>query len=139
VQIFGCSHHCELDSALVAEGFVGPFSHGSDLFDSCDTVIGDENLARYRLAYAMLHGRFFRSAHRSNDRVAIGILNEVLDSAGRSCVEVIAANEVRWKLMFRLPQTLLPVCQGPVGAVDGGRHCAGLGGDHATKKRGIKI
>lgn len=77
----------------------------------------------------------FCNAYRSNDGVAIGILDKVLDSAGRSCVEVIAANEVRWKLMFRLPRAVLPVCQGTVGAVDGGRHCVGLGGDHAIKKK----
>ena len=81
----------------------------------------------------------FRNAHRSNDGVAIGILNEVLDNAVRSCVKVIAANEVRWNLMLRLPRAVLPVCLVTVGAVDGGRHCAGLGGDHANKKRMLKI
>ena len=75
----------------------------------------------------------FRNAHRSNDGVAIGILNEVLNNAGRSCVKVIAANEVRWNLMLGLPRCLVTV-----GAVDGGRHCAGLGGDHANKRGCLK-
>jgi hypothetical protein len=71
--------------------------------------------------------------------MAVGILDKVLDGAGSSCVEVIAANEMLGKLMLRLPRAVLPVCQGTIGAVDGGRHSAGLGGDHAMKESGLNM
>ena len=59
VQIFWCSHHGKLYRPLVAEGFVGPFSYRSDLFDCCDTVVGNENLAKYTLAREIAAGSVF--------------------------------------------------------------------------------
>lgn len=44
LQIFRCCHHRELNCALIAENFVGPFSYGSNLLDSRNTVVGDEDL-----------------------------------------------------------------------------------------------
>ena len=46
LQIFRCSHHCKLYRPLVAEGFVGPFSHRPDFLDCGNTIVGNENLAR---------------------------------------------------------------------------------------------
>ncbi len=43
-QVFGSSHDGELDGTFVAKGLVSPFTNGSDLLDSCDTIVGDENL-----------------------------------------------------------------------------------------------
>jgi hypothetical protein len=43
-QIFRCRHDGELYGSLVAERLVRPFSNGSDLLDSGDTVVGDEDL-----------------------------------------------------------------------------------------------
>jgi hypothetical protein len=54
LQIFRCSHHCKLDCPLVAEGFVGPFSHGPDFFDCGNAIVGNENLTRYMLAPRMM-------------------------------------------------------------------------------------
>jgi hypothetical protein len=65
--------------------------------------------------------------------VAIAVLNEVLNDAWSSCVQVIAANEVGWNLMLRLPRAALPVRHGIGCAVDG-RHDAGLGANHAYTK-----
>lgn len=45
-EVLWRSHHSELDSPLVAEGFVCPFSDRPYLFHSCNSVIGDENLGR---------------------------------------------------------------------------------------------
>lgn len=44
LQVFGGSHHCELDGALVAECLVSPFSNGSNLLDGSNTVVGNQNL-----------------------------------------------------------------------------------------------
>jgi ABC-type cobalamin transport system permease subunit len=66
--------------------------------------------------------------------MAFAVLNEVLNNTWSSCVQVIAANEVVWNWMLRLPRAVLPVCHGTGWAVDGGRHDAGLGADHANTK-----
>lgn len=71
--------------------------------------------------------------------MAVGILNKVFDRAGRSCVQMIAANKMRWNLMFGLPRAMLPVGRGTIGAIDGGRHSAGLGGDHAMNESGLNM
>lgn len=44
LQIFGGGHDGELDSPLVAERLVRPFSDRSDLFDGRNTVVGNEDL-----------------------------------------------------------------------------------------------
>ena len=94
VQIFRCSHHSELYRPLVAEGFVGPFSHRPDLLDSCDAVVGNENLIEYKLAPVNAARKILVNTHRSDYRVAFRILNEVLNGTGRRCVEMIAAYEM---------------------------------------------
>ncbi|PNY27761.1 Uncharacterized protein TCAP_02317 [Tolypocladium capitatum] len=43
-QVLGGGHDGEVDGALIAERFVGPFPHGADLLDGGDAVVGDEDL-----------------------------------------------------------------------------------------------
>lgn len=44
LQIFGCRHDSELNRPLVAEGLVRPFPDGSDLLDSCNSIVRNQNL-----------------------------------------------------------------------------------------------
>jgi hypothetical protein len=66
--------------------------------------------------------------------VAFAVLNEVLNDTWSSCVQVVAANEVGWNWMLRLPRAVLSVRRGTGCAVDGGRHDEGLGADHTNTK-----
>ena len=70
------------------------------------------------------------------------ILDKVLDDAGGSCIEMVAADEMGGELMFRLPRTVLAVGHGAVGAVDAvdsSRHDVVLGSDHAPTERVLRI
>ena len=46
LQIFWCCHHRKLYGSLVAEGFVGPFSHRSNFFDCSNAVVRNQNLQK---------------------------------------------------------------------------------------------
>lgn len=43
-QVFRGRHRSEFNGALVAKGLVAPFADRTDLLDSGDTVVGDEDL-----------------------------------------------------------------------------------------------
>jgi hypothetical protein len=43
-QIFRSRHDGEFDLSIRAKSLVRPFSNGSNFFDSCNTVVGDEDL-----------------------------------------------------------------------------------------------
>jgi hypothetical protein len=45
-QILWRSHDGKFDSSLGAECLVGPFSNGSDLLNSSNTVVGNQDLER---------------------------------------------------------------------------------------------
>jgi hypothetical protein len=92
-QIFWRSHHSELDGSLVAKGLVCPFSHGSDLFDSRNTVVRNEDLERTLSAKSCAF-HFLCHAYRSNDGVPIALCDKVLDSAGGRCAQFAAPDEV---------------------------------------------
>ena len=67
--------------------------------------------------------------------MAFAVLNKVLNDTWSSCVQVVAANEVGWNWMLRLPRAVLSVCYGIGCAIDGGRHHEGLGADHTNTKK----
>jgi hypothetical protein len=100
-QIFWRCHHCELNGTLVAKGLVGPFSDGSDLLDSRDTVVGDKDL-KARNSPVSLSDKSMATApsivagktHRSNNGVALMLGNEILDAARSSSIQVVATNEM---------------------------------------------
>jgi hypothetical protein len=72
--------------------------------------------------------------------VAVAFLHKVPNNTWSRYVQVIAANEVGWNWMLRLPRAVLPVHHGIGWAVDGGRHNAGLGADHTnTPKTFVEI
>lgn len=50
LQVLGGGHDGEVDGALVAKHFVGPFSDGSNLLDGGDAVVGNQNLRGGRLS-----------------------------------------------------------------------------------------
>jgi hypothetical protein len=94
LQILRSGHHCELDCPLVAEGFVGPFPHGSDLLDRGNTVVRDENLWEAESVTPNPELTAPPYTYRGDDRVAISILDKVLDLAGRGFAESVATDEM---------------------------------------------
>jgi hypothetical protein len=117
LEILRSGHDCEVDGPLVAENFVCPFSHRSNLLDGGNTVVGDQNLSKVKTLANRPRPQFRQlvevfgtqalavvlystttdprgEAHICDDGVAIILGHEVLDFARRSIGETVTANEM---------------------------------------------
>lgn len=78
LQILWSGHDGELYRPLVSEGLVSPLADRANFLNSCNAVIGNENLRNGSLA-----GFYWRSkhgaAHVGDDGVSIVIGDEILD------------------------------------------------------------
>ena len=109
MQIFRCCHDCELNGTLIAKNLVGPFSDGTDLFDSSNTVVGNEDLEQNRASasqYLNFSFSFFffffglwqgirGDTNRRNDRMPFMLGDEIPHFTGNGEIETIATDEMR--------------------------------------------
>ena len=102
-QIFWRCHHSELNGSLVSESLVCPFSHRSDLFDSRNTVVRNENLKSVQSATTPNFDSF--PTHGCDDGVAIALCYKFLDSARRRSAQLVPSDKMCGQVMLVLPRS----------------------------------
>lgn len=112
VKILGGGHHGELNGALVAECFVGPFSDGADLLNGGDSVVCNQDLFREKGRMVSVcpvkcpnaslgaNSSEGREAYVCDNCVAVVGSDEVLHLGRRRVGKAVATDEVVGKVVL---------------------------------------